>query len=156
MAKSENSTKIPADNGAIFHPETLPKVYALELNGDWLDPVVKHGQLGVYSPLLSYEPGDFVAIFFNRRYAEFEGTNVLMKRLVIPPPPGLDFSGPPITGDVSPVIVAEQLNPRKQYFYKCKDILAIHRCVGWCDRGNMKSIRLTDADYQAIYGQQAA
>jgi len=156
MAKSENSTKIPADNGAIFHPETLPSIYALELTGDCLDPVVKDGWLGAFSPVVTFEPDDFVAIFFKHRFPEFRGTNVLLKRLVLGPPDGFDFTASPMKGEALPVIVAEQLNPAKQFFFRCRDILAVHKCVGWYERGQKPALTLTDTEHRMIFGQPEA
>ncbi len=142
-------------DGTCFRPDLLPNIYALRLEGDCMHPTIQDGQLAVLSPLAPIEPGDFVGVFFKDRLHDFRNCNVIIKRLVMAPWQGYQF-GIPIKGEVTPLMIIEQLNPIKRYRVDCCDVLAVHKVLGTYEPGRQDMFRLSEADARLIYDDQQA
>ncbi len=143
------------DDGACFRPDLMPKIYALKLEGDCMVPHFRAGHFAVLSPLVPYTPGDFVCLFFKHRLPENHNSNILLKRLVLAPWPGYQFGGT-MRGDVTPIVIAEQLNPKLQFRIDCNDLLAVHKVIGSYEPGQQQTVNISDADARLVYGHPDA
>ena len=99
--------------------------------GDCLEPEIRDGARLHFSKTEKYDQGDFVIIWFKPERVAPGSHQALVKRLFMNIFPGLKFpyvKSP--ASNVMPVIAAEMLNPRQQFFYPADAILAVHKCMG--------------------------
>lgn len=101
-------------------PETMPDLYAAPGVGTCMEPVFMDGTLLVFDKREQPKSGDVVVIWFTRDAARRYRAPGWVKRLIIGPPPR-GFDG---------LIIAEQLNPPRQYSIDTRDVLAVHKNVG--------------------------
>ena len=104
-----------------IHPDDMPERYATEGRGTCMVPIVEHGALLVCDKNAAIEPGDAVVMHFTREAARREGMPGMVKRLFLALPP---------TG-MSGLIGVEQLNPPRQYTFATRDVLAVHKVIGF-------------------------
>ena len=72
--------------------------------------------------------GDFAVIYFHGR------EQPLLKLIVMVPP--VELMNIKSGGNVVPIVIAEQLNPRRQYHFPVDKIEAIHRVIGFTPAGS--------------------
>lgn len=107
-----------------IHPDDMPDRYALTGVGTCMEPIFKDGALLVFDKHLQCEPGDIVGIIFTREAGLRRNQPGSLKRLVMALPPA-GFDG---------VVVAEQVNPHRVYYFPTTDILAVHKFIGEATR----------------------
>ena len=103
-----------------IHPDDMPDVYALTGVGTCMEPMFKDGVLLAFDKRQVPVPGDIVGLIFTREAALRRNLPGSIKRLVMGLPPA-GFDG---------LVVAEQINPHRVYYFPTTDVLAVHKCVG--------------------------
>ncbi len=107
-----------------IHPDDMPDVYALTGVGTCMMPLLEDGGLLVFDKRLDPQPGDIVGLIFTREAGLRRGQPGSLKRLVMMLPPS-GFEG---------IVVAEQINPHRVYYFPTTDLLAVHKFVGVAER----------------------
>ncbi len=111
-------------------PSGLPPRYGMRVSGDCMMPEIADDDLLLFDRREPVAAGDLVIIYFRPEIVasgEFQGK---VKRLVTGVPFHVTFpwrDNP--KSDGAALIVAETLNPRRQFAYPCAEILAIHKCL---------------------------
>lgn len=125
IARSAPKPDIP------FYEAVFPELYAMKLSGDCLAPELMDGDEVKFSSVESPAVGDFCIFIMRPELVRPGGMQCIIKRMVMAPPPyvTLPFRENP-KSEVHALVVAEQLNPRRQYVIKCENLLAIHKFVG--------------------------
>jgi hypothetical protein len=123
--------------GALRRPEivfpdvaSIPETYAMQLRGSCLDPELMDGDEVVFTSTEPPMAGEFAIFILRPELVSPGGVQSMIKRLVMAPPPYVTLpwrENPKSTAHA--VVVAEQLNPGRQYFIKCERLLAVHRFV---------------------------
>jgi hypothetical protein len=108
-----------------IHPDDMPDVYCLTGVGTCMEPLYNDGALLAFDKRTRPGTGDVVGIIFTREAARRRAQPGSIKRLVLGLPPSC-FDGS---------IVAEQLNPPRQYIFDTRDVLAVHKCIGTAEPG---------------------
>ncbi len=109
----------------------LPPIYAMICDGDCMAPDIKHGDVIGFDRDAPVERGDLAAFFLKPELVPPGKVQVGIKRIVVAPPPWLDFPFEEHPdSNVSHIVIAEQSNPRRQYQIPCARLLGIHKCVG--------------------------
>jgi hypothetical protein len=122
---------LPPSSPAI-DPETLPDLYCLGLNGDCLEPLIPDGASVAIQKSEPYTVGDIVCIWWQPGFVKPGMHQGWLKRIRLNAPPWVKFpyrDHP--KSDVQAIIVLDQINPPLTYAVPCKDILAIHKAVGY-------------------------
>lgn len=111
-----------------IHPDDMPDLYALIGTGTCMEPVVVDRALMAFDKTKAPRPGDIVSLIFTRQYAAKVGVPGMVKRLALGlPPSGVRQAG------LAWAIIAEQINPPRQYSFRSTDVLAVHKCVGFAE-----------------------
>ena len=113
-------------------PATIThRFYGMVLKGHCLDPIYKDGETVVFDREAKVENGCFANFYYRREAMKPGHLNVALKKLVIAPPYfiKLPWEDNP-NSTVVPVIIVEQMNPKGQWSVLCRDLLAVHRCIG--------------------------
>ena len=75
--------------------------------------------------------GDLVVIYRRPDLVPAGQHQAQVKRLVLNIMAGVTFPHRDHPGsEVVPVIIAEMLNPKRQFSIRCSDVLAVHKCMG--------------------------
>lgn len=131
-------------------PAKLPNLYALIVDGVCMEPHLMNGKPAVFDKGMPVHNGDLVGIWFRPEIVPPGRPGVMVKRLVIGAGPNVTF---PFVdhpdSEITPVIIVEQDKPYRQIRYRCRDILAIHRCIGQAWEG-MERRQLTDEERDAL------
>jgi hypothetical protein len=112
--------------------DELPDIYCLKLDGDCLEPLIPDGATVALKKSASFGVGDVVCIWFRPEVLAPGSCQGWIKRVTLNVPPWVKFpyrEHP--ESEVSALIMVEQLNPPINYSLKCKNILAIHKAVGF-------------------------
>ena len=114
-----------------FPGATFPELYAMKLSGDCLAPDLMDGDEVKFSSVEPPVVGEFCIFIMRPELVRPGGMQCMIKRMVMAPPPyvKLPFREHP-DSEVHALVIAEQLNPRRQYMIKCENLLAIHKFVG--------------------------
>ncbi|NQW09544.1 MAG: hypothetical protein HQ481_06655 [Alphaproteobacteria bacterium] len=114
-----------------FRDATFPELYAMKLSGDCLAPDLMDGDEVKFSSVEPPVVGDFCIFIMQPELVPRGGMQCIIKRMVMAPPPyvKLPFRENP-QSEVHALVMAEQLNPRRQFMIKCEHLLAIHKFVG--------------------------
>ena len=121
----------------LYHPDDMPRLYALICDGNCVEPVYRDGQTLLFSKDEPWRAGDFVAIYRTPESVPLGENPILLKRLVSAPPPSFfmqairtqgPFARP--TGTVRSKVIARMLNPERSIILNCEDVLGIHKCIG--------------------------
>lgn len=112
-----------------IHPDDMPERYALTGVGNCLAPMIKDGALVVFDKSADIKAGDTVGLIFTRDFAARYGFPGCIKRLTLALPPAHLPPG------IAALIVVEQLNPPRQYTFASRDVLAVHKAIGFAERG---------------------
>lgn len=115
----------------ITDPSALPEIYAMICAGDCMSPEIKDGEAVGFLRDAPIERGDLAAFFFKPELVPPGQLQVAIKRVLIAPPPWVEFpyrEHP--DSEVRAVVIAEQINPYKQYSIPCTHLLGIHKCLG--------------------------
>ena len=121
----------PTTRNLITDPADLPIKYGMICDGDCMDPEIKDGEAIGFVRDAPVERGDLAAFIFRPELVPPGELQVLIKRIVMPPPPWVSFphhKHP--NSEFTELVIAEQINPRRQYEINCTDLLAIHLCIG--------------------------
>jgi Peptidase S24-like len=132
IARSSAKTTVKKSAAKPFDPATLPKMYALSVIGDCMEPAIADGAEAIFSKAEKFGPGDIVVIWFRPEVVKAGMARCAMKRLTLAPPPwvtGFPYQDNP-GSDVGALLVFEQDNPRLTYSMKCSDIAAVHKFTG--------------------------
>ncbi len=120
----------------MIDPAKMPDRYALIISGDCMSPELEDGQKLLFMRHAPVNPGDFVGIFFRPEFVKPGHSNIFVKRLIMGVPPWVTFpwtESP--TSEVHALMVFEQINPWKQFSYKCEAVLDVHYCAGVVPEG---------------------
>lgn len=140
------ATRITLD----IHPDELPEVYAMIVEGDCMLPYIRSDTKMVFSRTEAWQPGDMVLIYMRLDRVPAGEHQVALKRLVTPPPEWARFGvDTPPDWNVVPVVVVEQFNPRTRYTVPMSNVLAIHKCLGPVP-GDVATYIVTDAEAREI------
>ncbi|MBM0205671.1 hypothetical protein JNW90_23650 [Micromonospora sp. STR1s_5] len=109
---------------------SIPDVYAMHLKGTCLEPQLMDGDEVVFTSAEPPKPGEFAIFILRPELVSPGGSQSMIKRLVLAPPPHVTFPWREHPkSEVHAVVVAEQLNPARQFWIRCDRLLAIHRFV---------------------------
>lgn len=137
-ADSAHVTPTPATQRRplpFIHPDDMPDVYALTGVGTCMLPLLDDGGLLIFDKRLNPQPGDIVGLIFTREAGLRRGQPGSIKRLVMGLPPA-GFDG---------IVVAEQINPHRVYYFPTTDLLAVHKFVGTAESTGDGQARLKPA-----------
>jgi len=128
--KSTSSKAAPAPI-TFLDPALAPDRYALLMKGDCMAPLYGHGTPILVDRREPYEAGDLVVLYLKPEAVKPGHSNCMMKRFVSIPPwvKAFPFSDSP-KSDVHAIVIVEMLNPERRNYFRCADILAVHRCLG--------------------------
>ena len=115
-------------------PDELPEQYGMVCVGDCMTPLVPDGTTLAFDKSAPYAAGDLVVFYRRLDLVDPGRAQGLVKRLFMGPPPSIRFpfrNGP--WSDCAPLVIFEMLNPRRQLFVPCSDIVAMHKCIGQVD-----------------------
>lgn len=114
-----------------FPDATFPELYAMKLSGDCLAPELMDGDEVKFSSVEPPVVGDFCIFIMRPELVPRGGMQCIIKRMVMAPPPyvKLPFRENP-KSEVHALVMAEQLNPRRQFMINCEHLLAIHKFAG--------------------------
>ena len=136
-------TTVSADGGALsvaspepkrhltVDPSELPDRYAMICEGVCLEPEIADGTRLLFDKHEPFGAGDLVVLFRRPELVQPGHHQAIVKRLVMAPPPWVKFpwrENP--RSEVRALVIAEQINPRRQYAIPCEDLLGIHKCLG--------------------------
>lgn len=114
-----------------LHPNDLPDLYAMGVEGDCMEPAIRSGGKVLVDRTKPALPGDFVVIYQRPEVVKPGQHQALVKRLVTAIPPFVSFPWRDQPGsEASAVFIAEMDNPRTRLLWHCRDLLAVHHCVG--------------------------
>lgn len=102
--------------------------YALQLDGDCLEPMVLDGSRVVIDTKGVPKNGDLAVIWHK------DGKRSVVKRLVMVPPPEMMSVGP--GSNVMPIVIAEQFNPQGRYHINVDQISAIYPVIAVAPPGD--------------------
>jgi len=124
-SRSQSPQPTPAD------PATLPERYILITEGACLEPDIPSGSKVVIERDGKIAAGDLAVLYFKPEHILPGKPNSMLKRVVLPPPSHVKFPWRehPKT-EAHAVVIVETTNPPRELIFKCKDLLAIHKCVG--------------------------
>ena len=123
--------KAPAQNNIITNPAELPPVYALTCLGDCMMPEISDGDHLGFDRDAPVGRGDVVVFYFRPELVRPGALQARVKRLVLAPPPWVTFPyNEHPDSEIAMLVIAEQINPPRQYRIKCSDLLGIHLCIG--------------------------
>jgi hypothetical protein len=140
MAKAKtNPTKsAPMGQPGVSHapqhlldPDALPDRYVLTVDGSCMDPEIPDGAKVICDKTAKPKAGD-LAVFFLRPECIPAGEHqAQLKRLVLGVAPfvKLPWRDHP-DSNVRAIVILEMSNPRRQFHYRCDQLLAIHKCIG--------------------------
>lgn len=134
VASNAQSSTLP-DIFPPYHPDEMPRLYALICDGRDMEPAFKHGQTLLFARMEAWSPGDFVAVFRKPTIVPQGESHIMLKRLVSSPPPGFFMQatrkkwGKPV-GTSHTKVILRQLNPDRSHILKADDVLGIHKCLG--------------------------
>lgn len=100
--------------------EVGPHAYALLCDGDCMSPSIRHGEAVICDPDQQPKVGDFVAIWWKNSERP-----PAVKRLCLAVPPREFWSAGELTG----VLVVEQINPQKRLSASLDEVDRIHKIV---------------------------
>ncbi|HEV7323511.1 MAG TPA: S24/S26 family peptidase [Bosea sp. (in: a-proteobacteria)] len=124
---------MPADKRITFniHPDEMPDIYAMIVEGDCMLPHIKTGTKLMFSRTEAYQPGDMVILFRRPDMVKPGEHQAIVKRLVLPPAPWAKFGvDRHPKSEVDPVVIVEMFNPRRQLAYSVSGLQGIHKCLG--------------------------
>lgn len=133
QAKRKPTTKPATIPEQFIDPATLPDVYGSICKGDCLAPGVPDGATIAFSRLESPKVGDFVIIWRRPEHVGPDGLQAMIKRLAMEIPPWVKkfpYKDHP-DSNVHALLMVEQINPRRLYTFKCSDVLALHKAIGF-------------------------
>jgi Peptidase S24-like len=127
-------SKPPAKLPHLFsHAEikTLPKEFALRVNGDCMVPEIGHGAIVHVNRSGPIKVGDIVVIWRRPELVKPGESQCMMKRLTLAVPPFVTFPHKDHPdSNALPVLCVHQENPPRGYYIKCSDVIALHRVIG--------------------------
>jgi hypothetical protein len=135
----------------------LPDLYCLKLDGDCLEPVIPDRAAVMIKKSETFDVGDVVVIWFRAEAVPAGAPRSWLKRITMNAPPWVKkfpYSDHP-KSDVAALIMVEQFNPPIGYAVKCKDILAIHKAVGYSPAGGTIGGTVSSGDMLPIGGKAA-
>ncbi|MFC0217827.1 hypothetical protein ACFFJ7_05410 [Pseudochelatococcus lubricantis] len=134
------NTPVRAASGAVqnskriqftIHPDDFPEVYAMVLDGHCMEPWLHHDQKLVMSKTEAYKPGDIVALFIRPELLQPGQHQILLKRLKYAIAPWARFGADlHPKAELDPLVIVEQINPRRELVFRASQIQAIHKCLG--------------------------
>ena len=110
---------------------SIPPLYAMKLHGGCLAPDLTDGAEVQFSRDEPIAVGDLCCFVLRPELVSPGGVQCMIKRLSmgLPPYVTLPWTEHP-KSDVHALVMAEQLNPRRQFMIKADRLLAIHKFVG--------------------------
>ena len=128
--KKKARPKAPGQNN-ITNPAELPPVYAMICLGDCMMPEIRDGECLDFDRDAPVERGDLAVFFLRPELVQPGALQARVKRLALVPPPWVTFPyNEHPDSEIAMLVIAEQLNPPRQYRIKCSDLLGIHLCIG--------------------------
>jgi hypothetical protein len=119
--------------------EELPtETYAMRTVGDCMAPFVPDGAAALIDPNQAVDVGDFVTLHFHQNAWEKFGLKAWLKRLARPIPSYVKFPGHP-KSEIAFLVVVNQISPRKFYVLQDRDVIAIHKIVGYIPADKLKA-----------------
>lgn len=137
LTSSNTRSVDPTDIFPPYHPDDMPRLYALICDGRDMEPAFMDGQTLLFAKCEPWRAGDFVAAF-RRPNAVPPGENpILLKRLVSAPPASffqqqertVGIHGR-LKGTAQTKVILRQMNPDRSVILKAEDVLGIHMCFG--------------------------
>ena len=103
----------------------------MQVAGDCLAPDIPDGAVAVFDKTEPVRPGDICIFVFLPHIVVPGMFQCMTKRLVIGVPPYVTFPWREHPkSELRALVIAEQMNPPKQYMVACDKLMAIHRFVG--------------------------
>lgn len=133
---------VSADGGAMparqhlqhdlpLDPRKMPDRYAMRAAGRCMEPIIADGTLLLMDRTLPVQTGDLVTLFRRPEFVRPGEYPVLLKRILVLPPPDLAFPCSRAScGPVRHIVLVEQLNPFRQIAIPCEALLGFHKCLG--------------------------
>jgi hypothetical protein len=119
-----------------YDPRNLSPTYVLMIEGNCMAPDYPDGAKLRFDQAQRPQPGDLVAVFFQREKVRQGEHQVLVKRLAsaIPQEVTFPYADPPGSG-IARVVMFEMNNPPRRFAVMCRDLLAVHKCLGVAEPG---------------------
>jgi hypothetical protein len=115
----------------LLHPDVLSDRYIMTVDGTCMDPEIPDGAKVICDKTVKPIAGDLAVLYFRPECIPAGHHQAQLKRLVLSIPPfvKLPWREHP-DSDVRAIAILEMLNPRRQFHYRCDQLLAIHKCIG--------------------------
>lgn len=128
--KAPQAAPAPGPGVPFMSAAEIPDVFAMRLSGDCLSPLLNDGDEVVFERAGRPEAGELCIFIMRPELVRPGGMQCIVKRLAMAIPPYVTFpwqENP--RSEVHALVVAEQLNPPRQYMMKCESLLGVHRFV---------------------------
>lgn len=101
------------------------------VKGDCMSPEIRNNDLAYFDKHEPVKAGDTVMMLFRPELVKPGQMQAQVKRLVtnVPHWVKFPFEDHP-KSDVLALVIAEMLNPPRQFTVRCRDLLALHKCIG--------------------------
>lgn len=110
------------------------RFYGLVLAGDCMEPLLKDGTRIVVDREAPCLCGDLAVIYHRPELVPPGELPLSVKRLITAVPDWVKFPWKDHPdSEVAPVLIVEMLNPKRQFSVLCRNLLAVHRCLGSMD-----------------------
>lgn len=129
-------------------PDEMPDKYVMICDGLCLEPEIRDGQKLLFSRNELYKTGDFVVIFLKPELVPKGNHQMLVKKLIIAPPPAYWGDRLNRGSNIAPVVIVEMLNPHKIMYFNPNSLLGLHKCLGPVPVG-LKTHRVTAREVKA-------
>jgi hypothetical protein len=109
----------------------LPDIYAMQTDGNCLSPVIEHGTKLVFTKNPKVKAMEIGVIWFRSLHPTRGVHQAQVKQIVSLPP---DISFPYLhhpRSTIMPLVTVRMFNPGGVLMAECRDILAIHKCIGF-------------------------
>jgi hypothetical protein len=124
------SRELAAAGEPEIDPTTAPEIYASVCVGTCLEPIYPDGSCLVFGRDERPHIGDYVGLWFKREHVPAGEYSRMVKRLVSAPPPADLFPIGRQSGDVVPILIVEQHNPKRRFKVPWSHLRAVHKVLG--------------------------
>ena len=138
-----NSTVPAAATGlpsSFIDPSSLPEIYGLTVRGDCMAPAFPHGCNVKASKLAPFKFDDTVVVWLRPEVIQPGSPQAMIKRVVMMPPPwvrSFPYKDNPENEIDALMMLGMDDNPNEMLSVRCSLILAVHRCLGIVEPGEI-------------------
>lgn len=126
----------------VLRPEDMDGRYGLHVSGTCCEPYLADGSMIEVSATERANMGDFVALFLDPEKIKPGTLQMQVKRLVFGVPQEWWSNPERYTGNITPVLIVEMLNPQKTLYIPPALLLGYHKVIGPLDPARVKPAHL--------------